>query len=312
MARPAIQALAEQQTLIQRQATQIARQAEYIRAQGQTIEQFKTAFARQREEITSLGRGLKALASAAGIEGHVRTAMMNKRADVQNPTQPVPEPPAEPPLVTTQEAETPEAFADVSAPGLVPGSTNDVAADTTTTVYTPGDDIPGPPVKQLVDVTRPVDGTQGPRPLDEVRTLTDVRVGNPMNPQVAFPLRGDFANAARLGAKEAASNRTMAALRLARLRIAAGTAIADNDFEVATGIERDAALSTEAIQAEIDTLEGVSKAAAKKAQRPAGLVPKAASAGRSVPSMQAMAGTGLQSTGSSAAYEDVADADLFD
>jgi hypothetical protein len=309
MARPALAALAEQQELIRRQATVIQQQATQLQAQSGAITQLQRVASHQRDQLVSLGRGLQAIAVAAGIESHVRTAML-RRADVQNPTQPVPEPPAEPPFVTTQEAETPEAFADVNAPGLVPGSTNDVAADATTTNYTPGTDIPGPAVKQLVDVTRPVDGTQGPRPLDEVRTLTDVRVGNPMNPQPAFPLQGPWTQPQRLGAKEAASNRTMASLRLARLRLAAKTAQGDSDFEVAAGIERDASMTTEKIEAEIATLEGVTKAAAKQQERPTGLVPRAAGGQvqRTVPSMQATAGA----AGAMASDDEVQDSDLFD
>jgi hypothetical protein len=233
-------------------------------------------------------------------------------ADEQNPAQPIPEPPAEPPVQTTQEVETPEAMADVNSPGLVPGSTNDVAADVTSTVYTPGADVPGPAVKNLVDVTAPVDGTQGPRPLNEVRTLTDVRVGDPMNPAPAFPLRGDFANGQRLGSKEAAANRTMAALRLARLRMQAGVAQGDSDFEVAAGIERDAAMTTEKIVAEIGTLEGVQKAASsKQVERPGGLVPRsAAKAHSTTASMASQSNLGTRTAGVS--DDDTADADLFD
>lgn len=310
MARPALAALAEQQEIIRRQAAIIEQQGGTIRALTARITQHEQVFAQQRTDLSALGRGLRALAVAAGIEGHVRTAMLSKTADEQNPAQPVPEPPSEPAPESTQEAKTPEAFADVRAPGLVPGSTNDVAADATTTNYTPGADIPGPPLKNLVDVTRPVDGTQNPRPLNEVRTLTDVRVGDPMNPQPAFPLRGPWTQPQRLGAKEAASNRTMAALRLARLRMQAGTAQGDSDFEIAAGIEKDAAMTTEVIETEIRTLEGVAKAAAKQ-QRPAGLVPRAASGGpRQVPSMATVAGIG--SGGDSATDVEVADSDLFD
>lgn len=308
MARPALAALAEQQQQIRRQAELIEQQNRALVAQQQHIGTLQRVASYQRDQLVRLGRGLQAIAQAAGIEQHVRTAMLRKRADEQNPTQPVPEPPAEPPYVTTQEAETPEAFADVNAPGLVPGSTNDVAADLTSTPYTPGQDVPAPAVNELVDVTRPVDGTQGPRPLDEVRTLTDVRVGDPMNPQTAFPLRGDFATPPRLGAKEAASNRTMAALRLARLRIVTGTAQGDNDFSVATEIEKDASLTTEAIEREIHTLESVRTASAKQPERPGGLVPKAASGGqRAVPSLQQ-----VTAGGGHGGDDDVADADLFE
>jgi hypothetical protein len=310
--RPALQALAEQQRVIDEQRNVIRQQGGVIRAQGQRIQQHEQVFAGQRNQIASLGRGLRALASAAGIEGHVRTAMQ-RTADEQNPAQPIPEPPAGPPVQTTQEAQEPEAFADPMAPGLVPGSTNDVAADATTTAYTPGADIPGPAVKNLVDPTQPVDGTQNPRPLNEVRTLTDVRVGDPMNPAPAYPLQGDFARGQRLGSKEAASNRTMACLRLARLRIEAHTATHQSDFEEAAAIEKDGSVTDDAIVTEINAMERVAKAASaqKPASRPAGLVPRAASNGhRTTPSLQASAGSGGGEGG--AVDEKVADADLFD
>lgn len=289
--RPALEALASQQRIIE--------------GQGQRIESLGTLARRQAEQITFLSRGLAAIAKAAGIEQHVAAAML-KRADVQNPAQPVPSPPAEPSPNTTVDTKTPEAFADVMAPGLVPGSTQDVAADVSSTVYTPGQDTPASPVKYLDDVTRPVDGTQGPLPTNQTRTETDVRVGNPMNPQRAYPLNGDFANAQRLSSSQQASARTMASLRLARLRIASGTANSTDDFVEATGIEHDASLSHEAIEREIVTLEGVSKAASRKEpqQPPRGLVPRVAGA-RSVPSMQPHLGT------SGTAVEDDDVSDLF-
>jgi hypothetical protein len=298
--RPALQALAAQQRIIDG-LTQVNQ------AQANRLKQHELVFAAQREQIASLGRGLRAIAVAAGIEGHVRTAML-KRADEQNPTQPIPEPPAQPAPFSTEETEAPEAMADALTPGLVPGSTKDVAADAVTTNYTPGMDIPGPPVKNLVDVTAPVDGTQGPRPLNEVRTETDVRVGNPMNPQTGFPLRGDFATPQRLGSARNPvredSGRTMASLRLARLRINAGLAEGE-DFAEATRIEK-SAFATDAIEHEIRTLESVRTASAKR-ERPSNLVPRAAAGvQRTVPS--------LASTASSHAAGDsmVEDADLFD
>lgn len=300
--RPALQALAAQQKIIDSQA-------HTVRLQANRLRQHEQVFAQQREQIAGLTRGINAIARIAGIEGHVKSAMF-KRADEQNPTQPIPEPPAQPAPFSTEETEAPEAMADAQTPGLVPGSTKDVAADAVTTNYTPGMDIPGPPVKNLVDVTAPVDGTQGPRPLNEVRTETDVRVGNPMNPQTGFPIQGPFANAQRLGSarnpvREDASARTMAALRLARLRINAGLAEGE-DFAEATRIEKSAAFTTDAIEHEIRTLESVRTASAKR-ERPTNLVPRtAAGVHRTVPSMA--------STASSAPASDsmVEDADLFD
>jgi hypothetical protein len=302
--RPTLQALAEQQqelnalrNTVGAQAAQLTRQASQLAAQGTTIER--------------LGRGLFSLASMAGgdVQSKIASAML-KRADVQNPAQPVPEPPAGPPTESTQEAETPEAFANVQDPGLVPGSTNDVAADATTTSYTPGMDIASQPFHQLIDVTQPVDGTQNPRPLQETKTLTDVRVGDPMNPQTAFPLGGEFANAQRTSSKTAAadaSRRTMASLRLARLRLQAGTAEGESDFVVAAMIEKDAQVSTAAIEQEISTLENVKKAASSRAAN-ARLVPKSANR-QPRPSLQG----GTSHTASAAPVStETEDADLFD
>ena len=332
MARPALVALAEQQKLIQRQATTIQTLSRTAQSQRGTI-------ARQGQQIAQLAAGLQAMAEHLGADAvtKVATAMLPKKADVQNPAQPVPEPPSEPSPHGTVETKTPEAFADVNAPGLVPGSTQDVAADVTSTVYTPGQDIPAPAVKQLVDVTRPVDGTQGPLPLGDVKTLTDVRVGDPMNQQTAFPLRGDFANAQRtsaLGAgnvtwttpggtdsgntqqsaSAAGSRRTMAALRLAKLRIEARMTEGETDeYVVAAGIEKDAAKTTEAIETEIDTLTRVKTAALQHVgTRKPGLVPRmAAGATRSVPSMQST-GSAQQSVPASSVDSAVDDSLFLD
>jgi hypothetical protein len=287
MARPALEALAEQQKVIQAQAGRITQLTRTANSQHATI-------VRQAGQIQQLASGLQAVAEHLGTEAlsKVASAMLPKRADVQNPAQPVPEPPSEPAPHGTQETKTPEAFADVNAPGLVPGSTQDVAADVVSTVYTPGQDVPAPAVKQLVDVTRPVDGTQSPQPLGDVKTLTDVRVGDPMNPQTAFPLRGDFAGAQRTsahhGETDSGNARTMAALRLAKLRIEAGTAESTDEFVETARIEKDASLTTDAIERDIATLTSVKTAAQRRvAARNPGLVPRTAAAGqRSVPSMQ--------------------------
>jgi hypothetical protein len=301
MARPVIAALGEQQKLIEH----VSKTAQHESAQNrQAFEALRHVATQQQRTIEQLSRGLQAIARAAGIERHVVTAMLQRTADAQNPAQPVPSPPSEPSPHGTVETKTPEAFADVMAPGLVPGSTNDVGADAASTVYTPGEDIDGPALKNLIDVTRPVDGTQNPRPLSETRTETEIRAGNPMNPQVAFPLGGEFQNAQRLSSKED-SGRTMAAFRLAKLRVAAATEDG-SDIEIATRIERDASLSLDAINREIDTLGRVAKAASRKPPR--NLVPRAANGvGRTVPSLQSTA-----SQHTSAVDSEVADADLFD
>jgi hypothetical protein len=284
--RTAIQVMGEQQELIRVQARR-------VEAQDLSIGNMVKIASAQEDKIDRLIRGLQALSQMAGVEAHVARAMglMHVQADVQNPAEPVPEPPAVAPTESTVETKTPEAKADVLKPGLVPGSTSDVAADATTTNYTPGGDIPSPAFKNLQDVTAPIEGTQTQRPLNETKTETDVRVGDPMNPQTAFPLQGGFANAQRTSSRktaqqiaEDASLRTMAALRLARLRIQVGTET-EGDLAVQARIEKNAALSIDAIESEISTLDGVIKRqAARGTERNARLVPKSAS-GRQAPPM---------------------------
>lgn len=260
--RPALAALAEQQKL---------------------IDELRSKTAKQDRQIAQLTRGLSAVANLTGYDTQVRTAIF-KRADEQNPAQPVPEPAAGAPTESTAEAETPEAKADVRAPGLVPGTNNDTAADAVTTSYTPGADIDSPALKNLTDVTQPIDGTQGARPLQETKTLVDVRVGDPMNAQVAFPVNGPYANAQRTGS--VSDERAVLALRLAKLRIATGTA--DNDDEIVgmDSIVRDASLSNETIEREIATLDRVEKSAAKRVEdAPRNLVPQPARVQRTVPSL---------------------------
>lgn len=263
MARPVIAAVQEQQEHIERLTKTSAKQdSDLLSALG--------AIKSQQEQIKRLTAGLQHLSRIAGLEHHVASAMGLRfvQADVQNPAEPVPEPPAVPAVGGTVQTKTPEAFADVTAPGLVPGSTNDVAADATTTNYTPGEDIAAPAFRNLQDVTAPIEGTQTQRPLSETRTEHDVRVGDPMNPQTAFPMTGPFQQAQRTARKtaqqeaEERSNRTMASLRLARLRISAGLhemapGTENADLELSAAIAKDAALSTQAIEQEIATLTAV-------------------------------------------------------
>jgi hypothetical protein len=294
MTRTAIAALAEQQALLTQQGETIRAQARRIAAQDATAQNLLGIVRAQQGEIDRITKGLQTLSALAGgeIESKIAGSMgLTFVADDHNPAQPVPEPPAVAPTESTVETKTPEAMADVTTPGLVPGSTQDVAADVTTTGYTPGQDVPGPAFKNLQDVTAPIDGTQTARPLNETRTETDVRVGDPMNPQTAYPLRGGFQNAQRTsglqnapqGAQEAPQSpqslRTYASLRLARLRMQAGLEQTGSDLELAQRIEKDASLSGDAIEREIKTLSAVvQRTASRQAlERSSKLVPKSAS-----------------------------------
>jgi hypothetical protein len=278
--RPALAALYEQQKIIDQLAGQ---NTELLRAVSALLraDQQKTA------QIKQLSRGLAAVSRLTGNEQQVRTAIF-KRADEQNPAQPIPDPAGEPPTQSSAEAEAPEAFADVRAPGLVPGTNNDTASDAVTTTYTPGGDLPSPAINQLVDVTRPIDGTQGPRPLSETKTLTDVRVGDPMNAQVAYPVNGPFANAQRTSSAEGSNSRAVASLRLAKLRIATGTAETDDETVLMDSIVRDASLSDDMIAREVETLGKVAKTSARQVEAPRNVVPRSA-VQRTVPQMRTAA-----------------------
>jgi hypothetical protein len=152
----------------------------------------------------------------------------------------------------------------------------------------PGVTLPTAPYNNLTDVSAPVSGTETQIPLNQTRIETDVRVGDPMNPETAYPLNPAFGPSQQRGTtpprsgemSQTSSQRTMASIRLARLRVAAGLAQGD-DLAVAASIEGDQNLSDAMIRHEIATLSQVTKAAAKQ-QRPAGLVPRAASSAQGV------------------------------
>lgn len=292
----ALAALAQLQELVEHQ------QHEHLKMQRR--------LAVKDSQIVRLTYGLQAIAQHLGpdVDTMVRSAMLHKRADEQNPAQPIPEPAPEPAVDGTVVAETPEATADVNQPGMVPGSTQDVAADVVTTAYTPGQDVGAAPLRNLVDVTRPIDGAQGPRPLSETKTNVDVRAGNPMNPQTAFPLGGDFAQAQRTGSlPQGGDLKTMASIRLARLRIATGEDA--DDLLLAQKIATE--LDLGAINTEIQTLDRVLKTSTRRQQSPQaprGAVPRPApGVGRTVPPLTSQAG--LRST--STAREDDADLALI-
>lgn len=248
------------------------------------------------------------VAGLAGV-GQQVTAI-RKRADLDNPAQPVDNPPSQPATESTEQAATPEAYDNVANPGMTPGSVQDVAADTTDVALAPGESLPTAPFNNLVDVQAPVAGTEGPLPLDQTRIETDVRVDQAAaspasNPAVAYPW-----TLASKGGEQGSSGRTMASLRLARLQIEAGVAQGD-DLAVAAQIER-SAISDDQIAQTIATLDGVKKAATLRATRPANLVPRAASAQRAVPSMAADGPIQASASVVPVGANDTMDADLFD
>lgn len=290
--RPLMQAMASQQKVVQglteRNAALEARNADL------------------EHEAAVQGLQLAFIAKMAGVSDQfaaIRTEAdkMRKKADIENPAQPVPNPPSQPATESTEQAATPEAYDNPNQIGQTPGANQGVAAETTATPMDPGVTLPTAPYNNLVDVSAPVSGTETHTPPNTTRIETDVRVGDPMNPETAYPLNPAFGPSQQQGTTPPRSGemsqtgslnepgRTMASVRLARLRVSAGLASGD-DLAVAASIEGDAALSMEAIRAEIGTLERVAKAAGRQTrQRPQGLVPRAAAQGvqRTMPSLVA-------------------------
>ena len=249
------------------------------------------------------------VAQLAGVSKQVEA--IRKKADITNPGQPVPDPASEGPTETTEEAVQPETYDDVRAPGTTPGSVNNLAADTTDVALRPGETLPTSPFNELVNVQAPIKGTETQLPENQTRIETDVRIGDPMNPQIAFPW--DISpNQSNGGSKSASKgNRTIASIQLARLQITAGLSEERNDLALGARIESSNVSDAE-IASTIRTLAGVQKAASsRQGQRPAGLVPRSASVRRTTPSlasdpsMTATASTSVDTA-------DTADADLFD
>jgi hypothetical protein len=208
-------------------------------------------------------------------------------ADQRNPADPVPEGAPEPPVVTEQEAAQPAARDDVSQLGATP--VTDVSADATVAVDEPYGTMAFEPMNlNEVDVTAPVQNTQGHLPPEQTIIPVEVRVGDPDDPQPAYGwtidggnpsgqtggsvgsgqpvgmaagsppgvMPGTRANRARPAPSD--GQVSLGALRLARLRMEAGIAPPNqDDLSIAAAIQDNPALSAEAINAEIRTLTQV-------------------------------------------------------
>lgn len=275
--RPLMQAMASQQALIRK-----------LQERNATLEHNNAV----------LGLQMAYVARLAGVTSEVdairaKADEVRKQADIDNPAQPVPNPPSEQATESTEQAATPEAYDNPNAIGQTPGANQGVAAETTATPMDPGVTLPTAPYNNLVNVSAPVAGTETHVPDQMTRIETDVRVGDPMNPETAFPLNPAFGPSQQQGttpprsgemSQTASRNRTMASIRLARLRVQAGLTRGE-DLAVAAKIEADPSMTEAMIRHEIDTLARVAKISSK-AQRPQGLVPRAASGvQRTMPSL---------------------------
>jgi hypothetical protein len=240
---------------------------------------------------------LEFVAELAGVAPEL--ARIRRQADLANPASPVPDPPQEPAPESTEQTLAPDTEGDVSRPGAEAGSLDRVPAEQVTTALTPGVEIQTPPAGNLVSVTAPIQGTNpaqdGGVPIEQRRIETDVRVdpdplkasgpgiGGQGNDGAGFPwvisARERQHTAARQPApQEAAQLRTMASMRLARLRVTAGMSRGD-DLALAEQISS-STMPTRDIEHEIAVLNKVASAA----PRPQ---PVRRTAARSVPSLQA-------------------------
>lgn len=269
------------------------------------------------------GQQLGYLASVAGVAKEfdaIKREGAKKIADIMNPAQPIPDPPGGAPTETTEQAEAPETFDDPRNPGLTPGSTNGVPAQQVDSPLVPGVTLPTTPYANLVDVTQPVEGTQTHVPLDQTKIETDVRVGDPMvnagaPESMAFPLNPEFApDGASYANTVGSPNRTMASLRLAKLRKSAGLVQGDKDeYLIATDIERTATLTDQMIGHEIATLEATLKAQASKApaRRPEGGPLPRKAAQRRVPSLASGPAPSPMTATAASGFDDADASDLF-
>jgi hypothetical protein len=272
------------------------------------------AVASQQRQIEAMAREnavlrlqLGYVAQLAGVSKQVEA--IRKRADIENPAQPVANPPSEGPFETTEQAVQPEAYDDVRNPGQTPGSVNKVPAQSVDVALNPGESLPTAPFNQLDNVQAPIQGTETQLPLNQTRVETDVRVGDPMNPQVAYPwdMSPNQSNGGGPGKAASRGNRTIASIQLARLQIEAGLSQETNDLALGAQIEASRVSDAE-IASTINTLAGVRRVASRQTQRPPGMVPRTAGVRRTTPSLATDPGLTVVA---SVSGDDTADADLF-
>lgn len=248
----------------------------------------------QNRRIAALSDTVGFIADVAGLSNHPRvTAALGRVAADENPASTgwaTTDSGSEAPAETTQQAAQPSQGTDSpTSAGEAPNT--DVTPDATTSVDSTDTVLDAPLDLNEQDVTAPVAGTddlgEGARgQAGSGQTQTDVQVGNPNNPDAAFTETG-WTNTS---AKAPGESRTIASLRLARLRMQAGIESADSDdLTLGTTIAA-SAVTDEAIQSEIATLAKVitarkSATAATQSTATRHLVPRSASGvQRTVPS----------------------------
>jgi hypothetical protein len=226
------------------------------------------------------------VAELAGVRPELE--QIRRQADLANPASPVPDPPEEAAVESTEQALAPDTNGDANRPGAEAGSLTRVPAEQVTTPLKPGVEIQTPPASNLISVTAPVQGTNpsqdGGVPIEQRRIETDVRVnpdplaasgpglGGVGNDGTAFPWMLDARDNQQASggqqkaasAKDTGAIRTMASMRLGRLRVQAGLARGD-ELTVGAQIEADASLSVHDIEREITV---IGQMAQRAPQRP--------------------------------------------
>ena len=190
-----ITAVNTQSKLIREQYGQLRQQGQLLRAISKKLFEANTHLRAQAVRSDTLDRQMAHLANVSGQElplaqigvvGRQKVAAIYRTANPANPAQPVPEPPAQGPVETSQGAVQADGRDDVTQLGASP--VTDVSADAVTSGDVPYGELANQPVgMNRVDVTAPVAGTQEPNPPNETIIPVDVRIGNPDNPEPMFP-----------------------------------------------------------------------------------------------------------------------------
>lgn len=257
-----------------------------IREQQGVIERQGQLLANQYREIVGLRDAVATLAVAAGVGNHPKFAGLVRSAGLKVASE-------ESPATSTEEAAKPKATDDVENVGAAPGSANDEVTPEGVTDVNNSDVTANPPVlDNLQDVTAPVAGTDAVVPdAGDAGSASQVTVGTPSNE--TFDKPGD--SGWKSSSRGTETERFVASLRLARMRIAAGIEKGE-DLTLAQRIAEGKDTLGE-ITAQATALASV---AARQRQVPSQdpatrhLVPRSANRGdgqRQQPSMQAIAAT---------------------
>lgn len=246
--------------LAQRLQAESVRMADLLRvvqAQGQQITKL-TNFVQNVAvpHIASMRKAQQTIARSA--------APLKRRSDINNPAQPIPDPPAQAAPFSTEETEapdattTPEEIGGVS--GVDSGLTPDATTDPTVVGAAPITDVAPDAV---IDVQAPTAGTDEVDP-DGARWDTDPNA-TPASTEVFEPV--NLPKAPTVSSASDSSARHFAAQRLAKLRVDTEQVPKGTDpIALGASIDR-STLSNEMIQHEIDVLSGIARKNAN-AQRP--------------------------------------------